>query len=74
MACKQSIQQGAEIARLLGKYVHQACKDQHLADIASRRRVTVLPDYSGGFQVREQNDEQVQRPHVGHTRGIRKIT
>jgi hypothetical protein len=42
MACKQSIQQGAEIARLLGKYVHQACKDRHLADIASRGRVEVL--------------------------------
>jgi hypothetical protein len=72
MSCRQGIQVGAEIGRLLGKYVHQACKDRELAELRSQGSVEALPEHV--TNARRAAQRQNIRPHVGHTRGIRKVT
>lgn len=64
---------GAPISRWLGDWVHEDCKAAQAASVAAQGVRTELPDNMDGLK-KFTSRKQYQRPGVGHTRGIRKVT
>lgn len=67
--CKATWPAGATIEKFLGKWVHEDCKAVELASRVSDGARTLLPDVTS----REGENRKWIRPHVGHTRGIRRV-